>query len=330
MKKIAVSIIVPVYNAELYVERCLNSVIRQTYDGWMECIVVDDCGTDNSIETVCKIVSEYAGPISFRIIHHTHNRGLSAARNTGINEASGDYVFFLDSDDELLPSSIEILASPIQKDRTIEMVMGERKYASRPVNTPLIPFEVNLSPLESVRRFYLTHRLSVAAWNKLVDKRFLKTNQLSFKEGLLHEDLLWTHYVMKCLGHLYLLPETTYLVHSHPNSITRGLISKEVLACHKGKIYEEIAMNLTSGEEALEVAHYFSEFCWLFCHYPHISSIQRAASLFRRYLSDGNHPKEHLVLSSILALSKSAMGRWFMSIALRLLGLLKRTKSTKR
>ena len=88
-----VSIIIPVYNVAEYIEKCLYSVIQQkTYN--IECILVDDCGTDNSIEIAEKIINQYNGPISFKLLHHNHNRGLSAARNTGINIATGDYVFF--------------------------------------------------------------------------------------------------------------------------------------------------------------------------------------------------------------------------------------------
>ena len=119
-----ISIIVPVYNVALYVESCIRSVIRQTYDGPMECIVVDDCGTDNSMDIVEKLVAEYDGPISFKVLHHEHNRGLSAARNTGMDEAKGDYLFFLDSDDELTEDCIEKLTTPL-RDEQYDMVLGD-------------------------------------------------------------------------------------------------------------------------------------------------------------------------------------------------------------
>ena len=330
MKKITISIIVPVYNVAPYVERCLSSVIQQTYDGEMECIVVDDCGTDNSIEVVQKFISEYVGPISFKIIHHSHNRGLSAARNTGIEAASCDYIFFLDSDDALPLDSLERLAKPLQNERTIDMVMGNRLFALAPSASPLVQLETDLVSLETVRGYLLTHGFSIAAWNKLTNKNFLLENRLYFKEGILHEDLLWTHYVMKYLRHLYILSDVTYLVYGHPDSITQAQGRSEERAQHKGLIYEEIAMNLTKGEEVVEAEHYFPGFCVLFCHYPQIPSIQRAASLLRRNLSDGHHIKEHLLLSSILVLSNYALGRRIITIALTLRVMLKRAKSTKR
>ena len=98
---------------EPYIEDCLQSVMRQTYRGEMECILVDDCGTDNSMEIVQQLVAAYKGPVVFKIVHHDHNRGLSAARNTGIDVSSGEYVFFLDSDDWISDGCIERLTQPL-------------------------------------------------------------------------------------------------------------------------------------------------------------------------------------------------------------------------
>ncbi|MBO6252520.1 MAG: glycosyltransferase family 2 protein, partial [Bacteroidaceae bacterium] len=130
----SVSIIVPVYNVQPYVEDCIRSVMRQTYDGRMECIVVDDCGTDDSIAIVEKVVADYDGPITFKILHHTHNRGLSAARNTGIDASTGDYLFFLDSDDEITNDCIKKLSAVLEKDGEIEIVQGNTRQL--PMITP--------------------------------------------------------------------------------------------------------------------------------------------------------------------------------------------------
>ena len=108
-----VSIIIPVYNVASFIIQCLDSVRSQSYTN-LEVILVDDCGTDNSMA----VVQEYLKHHSFtevKILHHTHNRGLSAARNTGLEAATGEYVFFLDSDDELTDDCISVMAEPIEK-----------------------------------------------------------------------------------------------------------------------------------------------------------------------------------------------------------------------
>ena len=88
----SVSILVPIYNVEKYIEKCLHSVMAQTYQGEIECIIVDDCGTDNSIAIAKRLIDGYNGPIEFRIIHHEHNRGLAAARNTAVAAAKGKFI----------------------------------------------------------------------------------------------------------------------------------------------------------------------------------------------------------------------------------------------
>ena len=85
---------------------------------------------------------------------------------------------------------------------------------------------------------------------------------------------------------------------------------------NKGLIFEEIAQNLTAGEEAKEAAHYLTEFCSFLCRYPNMPSYQRAATLFKQAFSDGHHTKEKLLLSSIIFFSKTALGRGLMNMAL--------------
>ena len=107
-----VSIVIPIYNVSAYIENCLESVRKQIYQD-LEVILVDDCGTDNSMEIVQEYL-EYHNFVEVKIIHHTHNRGLSAARNTGLEAATGDYVYFLDSDDALMEDCIFILVAPVE------------------------------------------------------------------------------------------------------------------------------------------------------------------------------------------------------------------------
>ena len=105
--KMNISVIIPVYNVERYVERCLLSIINQTYTESVECIVVNDCTPDNSMKIVEKLVADYKGSIQFKLLCHKHNRGLAAVRNTGINNAGGKYIVHVDSDDYCEPDMLE-------------------------------------------------------------------------------------------------------------------------------------------------------------------------------------------------------------------------------
>ena len=80
--------------------------MRQSYTD-IECVLVDDASVDDSMVKCQKLIDEYDGPIQFRLLHHEKNRGLSAARNTGTKAATGEYVFYLDSDDEITSDCIE-------------------------------------------------------------------------------------------------------------------------------------------------------------------------------------------------------------------------------
>ena len=96
------SIIIPVYNVEAYIEECLASVVAQSdAKANIECIIVDDCSPDGSMDIVRRFVDNYQGAVQFRTLRHEVNRGISAARNTGIDAATGDYLLFVDSDDYL-------------------------------------------------------------------------------------------------------------------------------------------------------------------------------------------------------------------------------------
>ena len=104
-----ISIVTPVYEVEQYISECTQSVIDQSYDN-IEFILVDDCSGDNSINIAEELlVSSVKSGLVYKIMRHEHNRGVSAARNTALHVASGDYIFCLDSDDKLTPQCVAAL-----------------------------------------------------------------------------------------------------------------------------------------------------------------------------------------------------------------------------
>ena len=120
----SISIIIPVYNVEKYIVKCLQSVASQTLTKGIECIIVDDLGSDNSIQLALDFINNYEGDISFSIIHRKQNGGLSAARNTGIEAATKKYLYFLDSDDEITPDCTELMWGLIDKHGEVDLVQG--------------------------------------------------------------------------------------------------------------------------------------------------------------------------------------------------------------
>ena len=314
-EKLKVSIVVPVYNVSLYIERSIKSVMAQTYPV-MECIIVDDASPDDSIAKCERLIYNYEGPISFVILHHDHNQGLSAARNTGTDATKGDYVFYLDSDDELTPDCIEKLAGPIEKDPSIEMVQGNYRMFSDMPKIGKISREEEFPSSNAVRDFFFDKKgLPVMAWNKLISKKLLMDNGLRFMEGILFEDGPWTYYVVKCLQHLYVIRDITYHYHVRPLSIWTGTSEKEK-AKYFGIIYEDIARHFTPGEEAREAKYYLGAYCRFFIGNRRMESFKRALPLFENALAGGDCRKERLLLWMLKLSSKSAIMNRILAILL--------------
>lgn len=217
-----VSIIIPVYNVSDYVERCLNSVMAQTYTD-LECIIVDDCTPDDSVEKCERLIAKYNGPIEFKILHHEYNRGLSAARNTGTDAATGKFIYYLDSDDEITPDCFSLLAAQIELHPAVELVQGGVKSIPYDPWFDLSYYQhpgfIDSNDWIRYNFFKSGEELPVMAWNKLIRKDFIETNHLSFKEGIIHEDELWTLQLVKKLSRIAIIKQATYLYYRTDNSI---------------------------------------------------------------------------------------------------------------
>lgn len=221
-----VSIIIPIYNVAPYVEQCIKSVINQTYKN-LEVIIVDDCGTDNSMEIVEKVVSQITqnSQVTFKILHHEKNRGLSAARNTGIKAASGEYLYFLDSDDWIIPECIELMIDRVRRHPDSEIVFagadvttGEHKWLDYTKKAlPEYSNDRDWLQLSMLRRY----DFGMTAWNKLVSREFVLRNKLYFEEGMIHEDEVWNFLLSRYVHAASFVPRNTYCYNVRSQSITK-------------------------------------------------------------------------------------------------------------
>lgn len=299
-----VSIIVPVYQVSDYVEQCLASVIAQTYPA-IECILVDDASPDDSVEKCQRMIDHYQGSIVFRILHHEFNRGLSAARNTGIDSAAGDYLFFLDSDDEITQDCIEKLVTFVLEDDSLELVQGAFLRKDGSSNVPGKSGTVIINNNEEAREQYLYWRhLNYTVWNKLLKKSFVLENKLYNKEGLLFEDLLWTFCLIKCLGKARLCEDLTYYYHIHPGSIsTSGNL--QLLGQNYAVVFAEILHNLTPGKEAEELKGYVPTYSVILAQYRRSApELAPVTSMYKDMARHFGCRKEYIILSSVAFASR--------------------------
>lgn len=189
-----VSVIIPVYNVEEFLQECLESVIKQTYKN-IEIITIDDGSTDNSLE----ILKQYASNDGNITIINQKNSGQSVARNKGIAETKGKYIYFLDSDDYILPETIENLISKMEKNN-LDLI----RFAAEPFSDN-INYKVNKKQYD-FRKYFSTEKLykkseflniNLQAFSSspvlyVVKRDMLIKNKIKFKPGIIHEDELFT------------------------------------------------------------------------------------------------------------------------------------------
>lgn len=185
-----VTIIIPVYNVSAWIERCLLSVCCQTYDN-LECIIVNDATPDNSMAIAEKVLNEYKGDIRFKIINHEINKGLSAARNSGVKASKGKYLFFLDSDDELYSSNdMQLFYNCIRKYGDSDFFVADYDGIGFNTHFPIPRFDKAIG--QEILYSYVRGEWSVIACAKFINRIFFVENDLFFKEKLLHEDVLFS------------------------------------------------------------------------------------------------------------------------------------------
>ena len=300
-----VSVVIPVYQVSAYIERCLRSVMAQSYSQ-LEYIIVDDATQDDSIVKCERLIHDYTGPMAFRIIHHEQNQGLSAARNTGTKAATGDYIYYLDSDDDITPDCIEKLVKAAQVYPDAEMVVGNYlKISNEGVvlrNEMHFIIDEKVPPVirsnEAIHTYHYQRRIPVYAWNNLIKRSFIEKNCLLFKEEIAFEDQLWMFYVVKYLSAVAVVRDITYHYYIRPGSITTASDNYR-----KGEsfrvIYDDILHHLTIGRERRELKRYVEGFGVCYLNYKSIVPAYRDLfRLYRKYAREYRCRYAYMLLAS--------------------------------
>ena len=217
-----VSIIVPIYNTEKYLKKCLNSIVGQTYQN-LEIILVDDGSTDNSD----KIADDYAKNDKRIKAIHQKNSGQSAARNTGLKKATGDYIGFTDSDDEIKPTFTETLLKLYSKNTSIA-VCGHQYHRIKEnssknlYQSPLRPRRKSESQKAYILQLLARDGRMYSCNNKLFRASPIKEHNLTFNEKLnFSEDTNFVlDYLTHAKGEIAYTPEPLYIYNFGTDSST--------------------------------------------------------------------------------------------------------------
>ena len=229
---ILVSIGIPVYNVEPYIEKCLLSVLNQTYSD-LELLIVDDCGKDNSISIVERIKNSHPRGNQIRILKQPYNKGSGEARNMAIQYAKGKYLYFLDSDDYIELNTIGIMVNYAEKYHT-DVVNASTRIISYETGEEFPAFTYPSFKLikgkDEFAKFVcqdLKWHIGVASWNNLFLMSFLIQNNLFFSARKDEDALFLSDYYseVECA---VLLPNITYNYVIRPGSIMGNQIRKVI------------------------------------------------------------------------------------------------------
>lgn len=214
-----ISVIIPVYNVEAYLQRCIESVINQTYRN-LEIILVDDGSTDKS-GAIC---DSYALKDKRICVFHKENGGLSDARNYGVSKAQGTYIAFVDADDYIAPEMLGLLYERMQKDNSDMAVCGYRyvdekgkflidKNGENPICDEVLTGDEAIHKLEHHKKWYFT-----VVWNKLYRRCLFE--DIEFLKDKYHEDEYIAHHIYNRCDRISFIHNELYYYVQRAGSIT--------------------------------------------------------------------------------------------------------------
>ena len=202
-----VSVIIPVYRVEKFIEKCAASLFSQTLDD-VEFIFVDDASPDNSMAVLEKCIQQYPQrKAQIRMLVHKENKGLPAARNTGLAAASGEYVFHCDSDDFVEPDMLETLYDEAKK-KDADIVWCDW-YLSFEHNERYMKQPDYATPMEALKAM-LAGLMKFNVWNKLVRRRLYADNQISFPAGYAMGEDMTMMLLFAVAGRVAYVPQAFY------------------------------------------------------------------------------------------------------------------------
>lgn len=311
-----ISFILPVYNVEKYLSQCLESLVKQTYQD-IEIIAVNDGSTDTSPQILVKYAS-----VDKRIrILNQKNQGLSMARNVGLENVTGEYVLFVDSDDYVALNTAECIAKVVEQFPQLDVVTFSREIFYENAYSLVDDLFVSSGNIFSGKEFFeraISERKFVSAvWQKAFSMKFLIQNNLMFIPNILYEDLSFSIHAILYAQQVTSISDVLYFYRrSNLQSITNNVSSRDLDVLKTLEYFQKLLENRdTSDILKSEVWHIFM-FKWvanaIFFKYPKIAFWNtvgwkncrkiKSHPIFRSYLETVTHltSNRNLQIAAIL------------------------------
>lgn len=272
MKNKKISIIVPVYNAENYLENCLNSLINQTYKN-IQIILVDDGSCDRSY-SICQL---YANKDKRIDLIKQKNSGVSSARNKGLSKANGDYVIFVDSDDFCSQDMCEIIINEISNNDFL--IYGLSKvYKDKET---LLLFDENIKKENIKKRIFLSNEIGGYICNKVFLNKIIRDNNLRFNEKIhLCEDLIFIFDYIQFVTKVSYVKKILYYYRMRKSSASSNFFNKKSLSILDA--YEYLIEKNKKDEELV----FFIKYNYLLAYYKLRSFIEKDRKYKIKFLKE--------------------------------------------
>lgn len=246
------SIIIPVYNAEKYLSSCLDSIISSLGKFKGEILIIDNNSTDNSLKIARKYQKKHQ---NFIHIHKCPTWGAAAARNYGVDKATGEYIWFIDADDYISKTAFKELSKSITKDKPDLIMFGaERIYQDghKDYLSPVSPDEPNFRS-----RFV---RYGMGPWQILIRQKWWQEHGYQFKEGIIHEDMELMSALILNVKNYSSIKHPLYFYNQTPDSV----LHQQSFNPHIFDIFPALNGLYQRFESAGATSKYYSELEWFF------------------------------------------------------------------
>ena len=248
-----VSVIIPVYGVEKYIERCARSLFEQTLDD-MEFIFVDDCTKDESINVLRNVIEDYPNRKGqILILKHEYNKGLPKARETGVNNATGEYIAHCDSDDYVDLEMYEKMYNNAKKCDYDTIICGYYIYYNDNLNHSFINKPYN--DKNSILRDLFRHTIAPSIWAKMAKRELYLNNEIVYAKCNMAEDFVLSLQLLLNSKKIGFLNESLYYYFYNEQAMTKQYSLSELL-----RKRDQLQANVYLIEEILKRNNHYSKF----------------------------------------------------------------------